>query len=257
MNKKTWNIISSVTAWGLVLFILAVLLGAVYIFIGNPASWFIAKIAARSYVEESFPNENYEMTDFGFDFIGPYYYADFKHNEKPDNYFSVYVNYWGKVRHSTYDNIKEGWNTAYRLTDEYNTLLLDSYISEELSFDTLSKSCDLALVYDEVRIKGQIERAMLIPNKEYDTRELGQRQGIIYMDIGDEEVSVRRMGEILSELKEYLYKKNCPFNLISITLKSTDEKNFDELKIDKFPRDLIDSENMENEMKEYFIGQGE
>ena len=170
MKEKTWRVTSAVIAWGMVLLILIIVFGAMYMFIGNPASWFVAKNSALNYIEENYPDESYEMFNYGFDFMGPYYYADFEHTQKPDNKFTIYMDYRGNVKFSTYDNIKDGWNTAYRLTDEYGELFAEIYMSEDFSFEVLSGESDLALIYDEIKIQGQTERTELIPNKEYDIK---------------------------------------------------------------------------------------
>lgn len=251
MKEKTWQKVTVVVAWGIVLLVVLSLLGAMYIFIGNPASWFIAKNSAANYVEENYPNENYELVRFGFDFIGPYYYADFEHMDKPDNHFTVHVNYWGKVNFSTYDNIEDGWNTAYRLTEEYNDIFVDLYFGRDFPFENFRGHCDLGMIYDEVEIEGMQKRQELVPNKQYDVSKIAEKQGMIFVEMSDSSVTEKRLGEILIQLKEFLFEKGCPFYMISITLSSDDEKNEDMISLENFPASLIGSENMAEEIEKY------
>ena len=82
---------------GLVL-VICLLFGAVFCFLGNPVSLFLAQKGAEDYVRSRYPG--WEITGVGYDFITPKYYA---HAGKDGDWFTLHLDGRGHVYFDTYE----------------------------------------------------------------------------------------------------------------------------------------------------------
>ena len=80
--------------------ILAVVLpfAVLFSFLGNPVSLVLAQNGAEDHVQAHYPG--WEVTDVGYDFITPKYYA---HVENGEDRFTLHMDGWGNVYFDTYE----------------------------------------------------------------------------------------------------------------------------------------------------------
>lgn len=216
--KKTMKIISAITAF----IIIAGLLYFANALLGNPISKMIAKKAAKSYMAEMYPNEDFVVKEFGYSFKDGSYYAYIESPSSIDTYFSVHISMGGKVQYDSYENVLNGWNTYQRIEEEYRNMVEKVFISEEfplishIDYGTIKSIEDIEFGLEEYSYGIKISELEL--DKEYDVREIAKTAGNIVYYAEDEEISFEKAAECLLILKEFFDKQDVPFYKINFVL---------------------------------------
>lgn len=114
-------------------------------FNGNPLSKHIVKNTCLKYIDETYPNEDYEIASVEYSFKEGAYLVNVKSPSSEDSYFSVYFTGTGKLIYDSYEFMMNGENTARRLDEVYRQMCNEIYESEDFRYD-----CDI--FYGTLRI---------------------------------------------------------------------------------------------------------
>ena len=128
MNKKLKIILISISAVSF-----CVMLYFVCAFFGNPVSYLLSKNAADNYIADNFSAYNLEIEKVGYDFKVSGYYANVVSPDSIDTHFTIYFDLLGRPDFDTFENVKNGWNTAMRLEDEYRQVV--NSVEDEIKKD--------------------------------------------------------------------------------------------------------------------------
>ena len=133
---------------------------------------------------------------------------------------------FGKVRHETYDNVLNGFNTAQRLDGEYRKLT--DRIFEDSSFPY---ACQISFGELEIHPEEAFVAAVsfevpeysmslkeLKLDKEYDIKELGKQIGQLTIYVENDVVTLEAACEIMMKIKDIFDEENVPFKSMNFTL---------------------------------------
>lgn len=192
--------------------------------VGNPVSKWLATRTAEKHLEEVYGDTDFEIERIGFNFKDINYYAHIKSPSSEDSSFSLRIDMWGNLYLDTYESrVLSGDNTARRLDAEYRVLTDEVLEAPDYPFTSFIAYGDLQFGFsyeegEEISPIGHIMPEELVPDKEYDIRELGARAGHLVVYVEDEVVTVERAAEVLLELKEVFDRRNVPFYAIDFVL---------------------------------------
>lgn len=206
---------------------LALFLGGCWLangFFGNPVSQWMAQRSAKRYIAAEFPDTGYELERVTFSFKDTSYHAYFTLPGSIDSDFSITVNMAGKVTHSYYeDNVLGGWNTAYRLGNDYRTAVDAVLQSETFGYTYYIGFGDLQFVPEAYREEPDVPSYALILEQlqrdgQYDISVLGKQAGELTLYIYDEEVTPERLAQIVLRCKEIFDDAGVTFRTIDCVL---------------------------------------
>ncbi len=227
MNKRFCKIAAFVTAVfltaGLVLFANAL--------VGNPLSRYIVKKSAEAYIEKTYPDENFYISEIRYSFKENGYYVNAVCDKSLDRHFKLGYNSWGRLKYDSYNyHIKEKNNTVRRVFDEYWNLVKN--VTENPAFPFSVK-----IGYGELFTGGEGQHDFpFFPknsmnsldfeiDKIYDVRALGKDMGIVTLYIEDDVVTEERFARILLEVKKYFDYNNVPFYAIDFVLEPSGDSD--------------------------------
>lgn len=207
----------------------AIILCFVLLFInavfGNPVSRMLARNGAEEHLRTQYSNTDYGVETVSYNFKDGYYHARIKSPTSIDGDFSVCLDFLGRVRSDTYDDVTNGWNTYLRLENEYRALV-DTVIGREdfplesdIDFGSLMIFDSWSGWEGDPEKNYGIVMENLILNHEYDIRDLGRTAGYIVYYAYDEDVTVERAAEMMLLLKERLDEGNVPFYAMNFVLR--------------------------------------
>lgn len=187
-------------------------------FFGNPISYFLANYAAHEHVKTSYSESDYQVERIAYSFKTGDYYAYISSPTNIDGDFTLTIDYKGKIEYDNYSLRVEGRaNTEGRLLEEYRELVNEGlfehleykrdYSQIIFSFDEGEKRHEDALLLKDLEL-----------NKEYNVKDLAERQGHIGISAEADEATVEKIAEILLEVKQIADDNDIPFYTIQVSL---------------------------------------
>ncbi len=223
----------------------AVLLAAGLVFFacamfGNPVSEILVTKNAEKYISENWPDEGYVIEKIGYDFKTSDYYVEVKLEGSTDNHFTLYGGLNGKITFDTFDSaVKDKWNTAGRINDEYRKAVADAFGKEHFEFLCEIAFGDIAFAESDCSEEEDVpEYAIsldsLILDGEYDIYEMGKNAGCLTVYVSDDEVSAEKLAEILLAVKKLMGGEKIGFRAINCVLehKAREGEDFSEERVE-------------------------
>lgn len=227
MKKRTMTtkIIAGVTAFLLVGGLLFVANGLV----GNPVSKIMANQNAKKHIENNFNDLNLELDTAYYSFKDGDYHVPVQSKTSIDTHFDVKVSPYGEVLSTTYsDNVVSGFNTWRRINDGYRQMVDSVLQKEDFPYESDIDFGEIPLLYKDLDSFGPAFGVLLTDltlDENYDLHRLGREMGRIIFYTYDPDVSAKRAGEILLDLKDIFDQQEIPFYAIDFTLSEPkDEK---------------------------------
>ena len=199
--------------------------------VGNPISKALATSTAKKHLEENYANTDYELEDVSYSFKDGYYHAQVASPSSIDSSFSLLINGLGKLRYDYYENnVTNGWNTAYRLRDDYRKTVDTLIESDDFTYDVVLGYGDLSFITAEYEDMPDVPEYALLTNdltldSYYNVNELGKKAGELTLYIADETVSEERLAEILLGIRECFDRAGVGFYIIDCVLEYPQDEN--------------------------------
>jgi hypothetical protein len=199
--------------------------------VGNPISKALATSTAKKHLKENYANTYYELGDVSYSFKDGYYHAQVFSPRSIDSSFSLLINGLGKLRYDYYENnVTNGWNTAYRLRDDYRKTVDTLIESDSFPYAVILGYGDLEFITAEYKDMPDIPEYALLTNdltldSYYNVNELGKKAGVLTLYIADETVSEERLAEILLGIRECFDRAGVGFYIIDCVLEYPQNEN--------------------------------
>ena len=199
--------------------------------VGNPISKALATSIAKKHLKENYANTYYELGDVSYSFKDGYYHAQVFSPRSIDSSFSLLINGLGKLRYDYYENnVTNGWNTAYRLRDDYRKTVDTLIESDSFPYAVILGYGDLEFITAEYKDMPDIPEYALLTNdltldSYYNVNELGKKAGVLTLYIADETVSEERLAEILLGIRECFDRAGVGFYIIDCVLEYPQNEN--------------------------------
>lgn len=219
-TKKALKIIALVLA----LVLTAGLAFFVNALVGNPLSKHLAKTGAEKHLEQMHPDKDFYIDRITYNFKDGDYHVFVESPSSPDSSFSISTDLAGNIRWDSYeDRVVRRVNTSQRINTEYRQAVDNVFESKTFPYNVnfgygdiefleavnLEQpiTADFAIVIEELELDGY-----------YDIGELGRKAGHLVAYIYDEDVSVKRLCEILLAIKETMNNAGVEFKVIDCVL---------------------------------------
>ncbi len=230
--------------------------------VGNPVSSVLARINAKRYIEQIYPDSDYAVDYRGYDFKFCDYYAYVSSPTKLDEHFGIYMNGWGQVIRDGYDSVESKWNVASRLGSEYRTRVNSLFDSPLFPYEAEISYGDLEFDYEPgtTLYPEALTRAELENNRVYDIAALGRTNGRIVLYVTDTAHATQDAAEILLSVRAYFDAAGLPFHRISLVIRSERdaEGNREEgLRLDNFLYADIHEEDLAARIEAHIAAQNE
>ena len=192
--------------------------------VGNPISKHLATKAAEGYIEEKFPDSDFELERVSFSFKDTMYHAYIISPSSVDSGFSLTINMGGKIVLDLYENnVLTGWNTARRLDDAYRESVDQLLESPSFPYDCHIGYGELPFISEEYKNEPDVPSYALVTNDLeldgiYDINELGAQAGKLTIYIYDDTVTVERLAEIILDIKGMLDDAGIGFYVMDCVL---------------------------------------
>ena len=199
--------------------------------VGNPISKALATSTAKKHLKENYANTYYELGDVSYSFKDGYYHAQVFSPRSIDSSFSLLINGLGKLRYDYYENnVTNGWNTAYRLRDDYRKTVDTLIESDSFPYAVILGYGDLEFITAEYKDMPDIPEYALLTNdltldSYYNVNELGKKAGVLTLYIADETVSEERLAEILLGIRECFDRAGVGFYIVDCVLEYPQDEN--------------------------------
>lgn len=199
--------------------------------VGNPISKALATSTAKKHLKENYANTYYELGDVSYSFKDGYYHAQVFSPRSIDSSFSLLINGLGELRYDYYENnVTNGWNTAYRLRDDYRKTVDTLIESDSFPYAVILGYGDLEFITAEYKDMPDIPEYALLTNdltldSYYNVNELGKKAGVLTLYIADETVSEERLAEILLGIRECFDRAGVGFYIIDCVLEYPQNEN--------------------------------
>ncbi len=203
--------------------VIVVVLGAI-MFFGNPVSKYLVTKNAGIYLEENYPDTDYEIESVNYDFKTSNYYVQIKSPSSGDSHFTLYAGTNGKIGHDTYESsVVEKWNTAERINDEYRAAVKTLLEDADFPYNQHIGFADIEFADSDALAEGivpdyAIKNETLELDGVYDIYEMGKKAGHLTVYIYDDDVNAQRLGEILLGIRKLFDEKNISFYIIDCIL---------------------------------------
>ncbi|HHT51426.1 MAG TPA: hypothetical protein GXZ78_08205 [Eubacteriaceae bacterium] len=201
------NIIIRIVSGILALTLIAGLLFVAGAFIGNPISLLIANRAAKDYVQENYAFLDLELEKAKYDFKTSNYWIRAISKTSKDTKFSIYYSNGKIIRDDYKSNVLSGFNTLYRLSQEYSLLAKD-ILNEELGY----KNINISVIYGKEKYENTSDIVKL--DMDFDRTLPLDPQIIIDIDLEDN--SLEKISEILIDIHKVFLTNNCVFKEYSL-----------------------------------------
>ena len=198
--------------------------------VGNPISKLLAQNTAKNYIEETYEGKNYELEGISYSFKDGYYHANVVSPDSIDTHFTLLINGFGKLVYDYYENnVTNGWNTAYRLEDDYRKTVKTIFDSGAFPYNAHIGYGELITIAPEDKDRPDVPEYAIITNElkldaYYNVNELGKRAGKLTVYIADETVTAERLGEILLGARDCFDKAGVGFYAIDCVLEYPQEE---------------------------------
>ncbi len=221
MTAKKKKIIIRTTALTLALLLIIGVLWFANSLIGNPLSHLLAMSAAKNYVEELYPDSDFEVDYRGYDFKIGGYYAYASSPTKIDEHFGIWINAWGKVVRDGYSSVTTKWNVASRLGYEYRARVeaLFEHPTFPYSHEIAYGDLEFDRASEEPLYPEALTRADLENNRIYDIAALGATNGEVVLYVNDTTLTPERAAEILLSVRQVFDTAGLPFHHIDLVIR--------------------------------------
>lgn len=191
--------------------------------VGNPVSKFLATKSANEYLEKNFSDKDFQIEEVTYDFKTGGYYARVTSPTSIDSHFSILLNFVGKVDYDTYDDVTTGWNTAYRLEDDYRNAVKAITESKDFSEKYFIAYGEIPCILsdypiDEEHPEYALQKEELVIDKIYDIKEVASQHGKLVLYAYDDEVTHERLAELLLDVKNKFDKSGVTFKAVDFVL---------------------------------------
>lgn len=234
--------------------VLAIALIALLIFIvngfaGNPISSYIAKVKITNYVNETYPDMEYTMTDVSYNFKNSDYGVFIQSETSEDTQFRVaYRN--GEIRDYYDDEVKNKFTTFRRFDDEFNKIV-KNIIAKDFPYEASSYFGTL---------KGEFSSDKLELDMIFDPYHLPIPASVVIWTEA-EDISYDVLAERLLKLDDVMSQNKMKIETYTIYLQKLiqdDEKpgTAPSISVHDFPKENIAEINL-NEVLENYVAQWE
>ena len=200
-----------------------VTLALLWFFFGNPVSYLRAVKTARAHLAQTYPDTDFRMERFNFDFIYRDYAAYVTSPSSIDTHFYLHINEQGTKLRDTYESdVLQKGNTTIRLHQAYSALA--DPVFDDLSLPNVSRFSSLSRLEFDLYQGGEeppayvINSSELVLDKEYDIRELGRQAGHLLVYVDSATVNTELAASMMLAVKECFDRAGVPFAAMSFTL---------------------------------------
>ncbi|MBR6800441.1 MAG: hypothetical protein IKM61_01630 [Eubacteriaceae bacterium] len=199
--------------------------------IPNPLSHLVVGAAADMYIQKNYPGESLRIDEINYNFTDGVYSAHITRSGSVDSDFIISIETWGRVINDGYeDNVKNGQNTALRLTKQYYDTVREIfpdrtyhdggylYIHGDISYssrDSISPMEEL----DAINPYYSFITDDAVIDYEYDISTLGSGHGTLGIDYTGPNISYQKSAEILLWAKEEMDKAGIGFYAVNLSLR--------------------------------------
>ena len=219
MKKKILKVLALVVAIALIIGV-GLFANAL---VGNPVSKYLAAKSANEYLEKNFSDKDFQIEEVTYDFKTGGYYARVTSPTSIDSHFSILLNFVGKVDYDTYDDVTTGWNTAYRLEEDYRNAVKAITESKDFSEKYFIAYGEIPCVLsdypiDEEHPEYALQKEELVIDKIYDIKEVASQHGKLVLYAYDDEVTHERLAELLLDVKNKFDNSGVTFKAVDFVL---------------------------------------
>lgn len=251
-KNKVLRILAAVVAFSLI----AVVLFFINAFCGNPVSYLLARYSAGQYIEENFPESDYEIDNVSYFFKNSDYTVTVKSQSSTDSHFRITLGFFGEIHRVTYeDAVLNKGNTQERINREYFETVSSVLEHEVFPYETDYGFGEICFSYEannDSANSGVIYVRELELDKNYDMAEIGKKAGKVVLHVRDE-VTVKNAAEILRKTKQLLNSVDVYFYTIDLMLmeRRTDDGKFSEsfIYLPDFESAYIDEDTLEEKIE--------
>ncbi len=250
-----------VAAFLAALVLIGILVYLVDLFTGYPVSYFRVQHAARAYMEEQYPNTDYELSSPSYSLKLGGFQFEVTAPDSTDDCFQLDFYRNGALKYDTYvESVVNRTGTALRLSQEYRKRSREVFDQSNFPY-----AAQFSSSFDEAIAGGSEERGEpgtypskwntkeLELDKEYDISSLSGEYGTVNLTVTSRDVSLHTAAESLLRLKEIMEKANLPFKSAELWILSEETDEFDQpteqLHILNFGWDDIYEEGMEERVQ--------
>ena len=225
MKKKVLKILALVLAIVLIIGIGVFANGLV----GNPVSKALATKSANEYIKTTYSDKDFVIEEVNYDFKTGGYYARVTSPTSIDSHFSLSFDFLGNLTLDCYDDVTTGWNTAYRLDEDYRNavkVVTESKAFSEKYFIAYGEIPFALSDYpiDEETPEYAFSSEDIVLDKIYDISEVGANHGKLILHAYDEEVTAEKLAELLLDVKNKFDKSGVTFKAVEFVLEQPKEE---------------------------------
>ncbi|MBE6748329.1 MAG: DUF3139 domain-containing protein [Ruminococcaceae bacterium] len=194
--------------------------------VGNPVSKYLATKSAKEHLEKNYSDKDFIIEEVTYDFKTGGYYARVTSPTSIDSHFSLSFDLMGNLIIDCYDDVTSGWNTAYRIGEEYRKEVDKVFENNEFPFFMHISYGDIEFTSEEYgedssRPDYAIYKETLEIDGIYDIDELGKKAGKLTVYIYDNDVTEENLAEILLNIKSVFDKSGVTFYAIDCVLEKS------------------------------------
>ena len=227
--------------------------------VGNPISEKLATKTAERYLEEKFPETDFELERVTYSFKDTHYHAFIVSPSSPDSSFSLTIDFFGSILYDYYENnVLTGWNTANRLMDQYREAVDKVLDNRVFSCDSYAAYGELVFIPEEYKDEPDVPAYAIVTDTLeldgiYDINELGARAGKLTVALETETVTAEHLAQILLEVRTYMDEAGVSFYAIDCVLEypkpETGEWNKDQVEVRDFLYTDIYEDGLEDRVR--------
>ena len=228
-------------------------------FLGNPIAYTAARNHSRDYLLQQYPDMELTVSDPYYDwYSGGHYEVAVTSPDSQDTHFYLHYDRLGRLTWDGYeDQVASGKNTFSRLDWEYTQLMMDpqNSLQDQLGVSvSFSLSSDWPSIYDDFDYPFHPENRIiisdLIPDGDYDIRDLAAQYGNISLWGQLSEVSEAEICRLLLELKETLDAQGIVVATVDVDVFDYDHNA---IRIASFPYEAIGAEDFAAKIHEAHV----
>lgn len=192
-------------------------------FFGNPVSKMLATQAAEDYIEEQYPNMEFEEVKANYNFKNGTYDAQLQAKNSVDTHFSLNISQTGQVVNDGYDfYVSSKLNTWYRINDEYSEMVDEVFLAENFPYVPIINYGVLERDDTDDHYFLRESYTLTLENLEidgvYDVKELAKTSGHIVLETVSPPLTAEHASKMLLEIKEIFDRERIPFYTISLSI---------------------------------------
>ncbi len=222
MKRKALKIIAIILAV-VIISVAGFFVNAIF---GNPLSKHLANRSAEKYISEAYSDMDFMVREVKYDFKVGGYYAKIYSPRSIDSNFELRIDFLGKVHYDTYGyEVTTGWNTADRINADYRNAV-DSVLNSPLyPYNSDIGYGDIEFIPEEYKDNFDVPSyaivtETLVPDAIYDINEMGRKAGHLTIYVADDELTPKKMAEVLLSLKDIFDRSGVSFHAISCVIEN-------------------------------------